>query len=183
MALTVDGQVQVPDSGAGTVAHIPVCAPLFASPQSPGPTVGFAARHQHHRAGWGGLAGGIRRRWARRRGLRGQLVDEQARALGGRSRLSPTSSTRRRHRRRDAFADHPRGLAPVQAAFDAARHLPQRLELTPTRFGLGVREAIRGGRRAVGDLRRPHWVADRAGLGPVRAATERAGPRRRARGQ
>ena len=29
----------------------------------------------------------------------------------------------------------------MQAAFDAARHLPQRLELTPTRFGLGVQEA------------------------------------------
>ena len=35
MALTVDGQVQVPTSGAGTVAHVPVCAPLFASPQHP----------------------------------------------------------------------------------------------------------------------------------------------------
>ncbi|MFT4087335.1 MAG: ROK family protein [Gordonia sp. (in: high G+C Gram-positive bacteria)] len=41
----------------------------------------------------------------------------------------------------EAFAAHPRGLAPVQAAFDAATTTPWPLEITPTRFGLHVPEA------------------------------------------
>ncbi|RUP40052.1 MAG: ROK family transcriptional regulator [Gordonia sp. (in: high G+C Gram-positive bacteria)] len=142
MALTVDGQVQVPNSGAGTVAHIPVCAPLFASPQSPGPTVGLqrvigttVLGEAVWRAGFDDDGPDAAR-------LRGQLVDERARALGEAiATIADVLNPDAVIVAGDAFADHPRGLAPVQAAFDAARHLPQRLELTPTRFGLGVQEA------------------------------------------
>lgn len=134
--------MQVPNSGAGTVAHIPVCAPLFASPQSPGPTVGLqrvigttVLGEAVWRAGFDDDGPDAAR-------LRGQLVDERARALGEAiATIADVLNPDAVIVAGDAFADHPRGLAPVQAAFDAARHLPQRLELTPTRFGLGVQEA------------------------------------------
>lgn len=41
----------------------------------------------------------------------------------------------------DAFSAHPHGLAPVQAAFDAATLLPGPLEIVPTCFGVQVTES------------------------------------------
>lgn len=41
----------------------------------------------------------------------------------------------------DAFAAHPAGLAPVQAAFDEATTLAWPLEISPSRFGVRVQEA------------------------------------------
>ncbi|MFT4200966.1 ROK family protein [Gordonia sp. (in: high G+C Gram-positive bacteria)] len=132
MALTLDGHVHVPSTGAGTVAHIPVQAPRFAD--EPGPVglqqvIGSAA-----------LAAA-----AERTGFSPSspaLLDERARALGEAiAAIGDAVNPDTIIVAGDAFADHPRGLAPVQAAFDAARHLPHRLELTPTRFGLGVQEA------------------------------------------
>ena len=40
----------------------------------------------------------------------------------------------------DAFAAHPHGLAPVQAAFDAASKTDWPMELTPSLFGVTVPE-------------------------------------------
>ncbi|MFT3899012.1 MAG: ROK family transcriptional regulator [Gordonia sp. (in: high G+C Gram-positive bacteria)] len=132
MALTLDGQVHVPSTGAGTVAHVPVQAPHFAD--VPGPVglqqvIGSAALE----------AAATRTGFAPSSST---LLDERARALGEAiaaigDAINPDTIIVAG----DAFADHPRGLAPVQAAFDAARHLPHRLELTPTQFGLSVQEA------------------------------------------
>ncbi|QKT06201.1 ROK family protein [Gordonia sp. X0973] len=133
MALTVDGQVQVPTSGAGTVAHVPVCAPHFA-------VEGGRVTGLQDVIGSAALA-----RAARTTGVAldsSVLRDERARALGEAiATISDVLNPDAVIVAGDAFADHPRGLAPVQAAFDAARHLPHRLELTPTQFGLGVQEA------------------------------------------
>ena len=41
----------------------------------------------------------------------------------------------------DAFAAHPHGLAPVQAAFDEATTLTWPLEIAPSRFGVRVQES------------------------------------------
>ncbi|GAB11643.1 putative NagC family transcriptional regulator [Gordonia araii NBRC 100433] len=132
MALTVDGHVHVPRTGAGTVAHIPVRAPRFA-----GDTDGVGLQQV--------IGSAVLHEAAQRHGLAvdsSELLDERARALGEAiatigDALNPDAIIVAG----DAFAEHPRGLAPVQAAFDEARHLPHRLELTPTQFGLGVQEA------------------------------------------
>ena len=41
----------------------------------------------------------------------------------------------------DAFSAHPRGLAPVQAAFDEASTIEWSLEIAPSRFGVHVQES------------------------------------------
>ncbi len=134
MALTVDGLVQVPRTGAGTVAHVPVWAPGFAPPGATSPFVGLqqvigTAALQAAEQRTGGAA-------------RSVLIDERARALGDAiATLADVLNPDAIIVAGDAFADHPHGLAPVQAAFDAARHLPRQLELRPTRFGIGVQEA------------------------------------------
>lgn len=126
-------------------------------PQAPGPAVGLRV------IGTTVLGEAVRRAGFDDDGpdatrLRGQLVDERARALGEAIAtiadvLNPDAIAR------DAFADHPRGLAPVQAAFDAARHLPHRLELDADTIRPRRAGGRRGGRRSVGHLRRPDRVA------------------------
>ncbi len=137
MALTVDGHVQVPRTGAGTVAHVPVRAPLF-GPSGIGPS-GIGTVGLQQVIGTSALRGAMRRSGS---AAESSLVEERARALGEAiATIADVLNPDTVIVAGDAFANHPRGLAPVQAAFDAARHLPHRLELTPTRFGLGVQEA------------------------------------------
>lgn len=130
MAVTVDGRVVVPSRGAGTIAHLPVDAPVL----GPGAStlqevIGVAAAQ----------------RAADRLGIStsaAAIVDERARILGTvvarfRDALNPDSVIVAG----DAFAAHPQGLAPVQAAFDAASHAGWPLEITPSRFGFSVQES------------------------------------------
>lgn len=130
MALTIDGRVHVPDRGAGTIAGLPVDAPVLA---------GGRARLQQVigdepalRAGYRlGIASGS-----------STIVDERARVLGEsvallRDVLNPDHIVVAG----DAFAAHPDGLAPVQAAFDARTALRWPLEISPSRFGVRVQES------------------------------------------
>lgn len=134
MAITFDGQVRVPLRGAGTIAYLPVDAPLLGSGGG-GP---LSTTLQDVIGSEALLAA------AQRRGQTPEdheLLDERARVLGQslalmRDVLNPDSIAVAG----DAFAGHPRGLAPIQAAFDAASHTPWTLELTPSRFGVRVQE-------------------------------------------
>ncbi|WP_161926183.1 ROK family protein [Gordonia crocea] len=146
MALTVDGHVQVPSTGAGTVAHVPVHAPRFAEVAADGVPVPAGAAQADGIVGLQQVIGTeALRRAATANGVGADaavLLDQRAGALGEAiATIADVLNPDAVIVAGDAFADHPRGLAPVQAAFDAARHLPHRLELTPTRFGLGVQEA------------------------------------------
>lgn len=135
MAMTFDGTVRVPTRGAGTIAHLPVDAPLLRSTSSGSP---LATTLQDV------IGSSALQSAAQRRGQSPEdheLLDERARVLGQslammRDVVNPDSIVVAG----DAFAGHPRGLAPIQAAFDAASHTPWPLELTPSRFGLRVQE-------------------------------------------
>ncbi|MEP9395409.1 ROK family protein [Gordonia sp. VNK1] len=130
MAVTVDGRVVVPSRGAGSVAGVPVSAPVLC---------GGPARFQDV------VGVEVGRRAAVRLGLRedsSRIVDERARILGEvvaqfRDAVNPDSVVVAGA----AFGAHPQGLAPVQAAFDAASAIGWPLELTPSRFGLSVQES------------------------------------------
>lgn len=129
MAVTLNGRVHIPARGAGTIDHVRVDAPVLC----PGTArlrdvIGSAATQ----------------RAAARLGLSPDasiIVDERARILGEvvalfRDALNPDAITVAG----DAFAAHPHGLAPVQAAFDAASAAPWPLELAPSLFGVTVPE-------------------------------------------
>ena len=71
-----------------------------------------------------------------------RIVDERARVLGEsvaliRDVINPDAIVVAG----DAFAAHPHGLAPVQAAFDEATTLTWPLEIAPSRFGVRVQES------------------------------------------
>ena len=129
-ALTIDGRVHVPARGAGTIAHLPVNAPVIAG--------GYARLQQ--------VIGRAAARTASE--LRGipmtasPIVDERARVLGEsvallRDVINPDSIVVAG----DAFAAHPDGLAPVQAAFNSATTVSWPLEIAPSRFGVRVQES------------------------------------------
>ncbi|WHU46057.1 ROK family transcriptional regulator [Gordonia sp. L191] len=130
MALTVGGQVVVPDRGAGTIAHIGVDAPTLC---------GGAATLQDV------IGVDVARRAAQRLGVSPDasvITDERARILGEvvavfRDAVNPDEVIVAG----DAFAAHPQGLGPVQAAFDSASRIGWPLELTASRFGLSVQES------------------------------------------
>ncbi len=113
MAMTFDGKVHIPGRGSGTIAYLPVDAGgVTATLQD---VIGSAAA---------------------------QSADNRARVLGQslallRDVLNPDSIVVSG----DAFTNHRRGLAPVQAAFDAATRTPWALELMPSRFGLRIQES------------------------------------------
>lgn len=130
MAVTVGGRVLVPSRGAGTIAHVPVSAPVLADGRATlQDVVGVA----------------VARRAAQRLGIptdSARIADERAQILGEviaefRDAFNPDSVVVAGA----AFAAHPQGLAPVQAAFDAASAVGWPLELTPARFGLSVQES------------------------------------------
>lgn len=131
MALSIDGKVHMPLRGAGSIAHLPVDAPHLA----PGgrtclqEVVGSAAA----------------RRAAERFGVAENsslIVDERAEVLGTavamlRDVINPDAIVVAG----DAFAAHPHGLAPVQAAFDSATTIRRPLEIAPSRFGIRIQES------------------------------------------
>ena len=132
MAMTLDGRVHVPERGAGTIAHLPVTAPVLA----PGLT---RVRLQN-------VIGDDAAETAARRlaisPTSARIVDERARVLGEsvaliRDVINPDAIVVAG----DAFAAHPHGLAPVQAAFDEATTLTWPLEIAPSRFGVRVQES------------------------------------------
>ncbi|WP_155976656.1 ROK family protein [Nocardia sp. 348MFTsu5.1] len=123
LATTIDGRVQ---ERPGNIGHIPVHAPLLTGrPQSIlQDVVGRKAFDDAVAAGRDA----------------GDLHDERARVLGEmvalvRDLINPDRVVLAGH----VFAEHRHGLAPVQAAFDAASGLPP-LELSPPRFGARVQE-------------------------------------------
>ncbi len=131
MAMTFGGEVHQPSHGAGTIAGLPVAPGILsdepiAALQS---VIGTEAR----------------RAAANRLGVEPDaevIIDHQARVLGEavaamRDVINPDEIIVAG----DAFAAHPQGLAPVQAAFDAATSIDRPLEITPTCFGVGVPEA------------------------------------------
>ncbi|MGC4934299.1 ROK family protein [Gordonia sp. DT30] len=130
MAVTVDGRVLVPGRGAGTIAHTRVDAPILC---------GGGATLQDV------IGVDVARRAAQRLGVSPDasvIADERARILGEvvavfRDAVNPDSVVVAG----DAFAAHPQGLAPVQAAFDAASKVGWPLELTASRFGVSVQES------------------------------------------
>lgn len=132
MAMTLNGRVHVPGRGAGTIAHLPVSAPVLA------PGLG-RVRLQNVIGDAAALAA------AERLGIdpmASPIVDERARVLGEavaliRDVINPDSIVVAG----DAFSAHPHGLAPVQAAFDEATTLSWPLELAPSRFGVRVQES------------------------------------------
>lgn len=132
MAMTLDGRVHVPQRGAGTIAHLPVQAPVLLGDDA-------QARLQDVIGDEPALAA------ATRLGVGvddPRIVDERARLLGRcvamiRDVINPDSIVVAG----DAFAAHPAGLAPVQAAFDEATTLAWPLEISPSRFGVRVQEA------------------------------------------
>ncbi|EON32486.1 NagC family transcriptional regulator [Gordonia terrae C-6] len=132
MAMTLDGRVHVPERGAGTIAHLPVTAPVLA----PGLT---RVRLQNV------IGDDAAEAAARRLGISPtspRIVDERARVLGEsvaliRDVINPDAIVVAG----DAFAAHPHGLAPVQAAFDEATTLTWPLEIAPSRFGVRVQES------------------------------------------
>ncbi|MDY6810252.1 MAG: ROK family transcriptional regulator [Actinomycetota bacterium] len=131
MAMSVDGKVLMPRRGAGSIAHLPVIAPHLAPWERPvlQDVIGRAVAQQA----------------ARRLGVEENasvIVDERADVLGGvvatlRDVLNPDGIIVAG----DAFAAHPDGLAPVQAAFDAATTIARPLEISPSQFGLRVQES------------------------------------------
>lgn len=131
MAMIISGEVHQPIRGAGSIAGFPVePGPLDASATAPLQSViGTAAlKAAAARLGTSDDAG--------------VLADARARVLGEavaamRDVINPDSVIVAG----EAFSAHPRGLAPIQAAFDAASRTPWPLEITPTRFGVHVPEA------------------------------------------
>ncbi|MCR5977552.1 ROK family protein [Gordonia jinghuaiqii] len=132
MAMTLEGRVHVPERGAGTIAHLPVSAPVLAP--------GLARVRLQNVIGDDAAEAA-----ARRLGIDpadSRIVDERARVLGEavaliRDVINPDTIVVAG----DAFAAHPRGLAPVQAAFDEATTLTWPLEIAPSRFGVRVQES------------------------------------------
>ncbi len=130
LAMTFDGKVHVPTRGAGTIAHVPVDVEYLAS--------GTVALQDV-------IGESAQRNASERLGLNENasiLVDERAAVLGRvvallRDVINPDSVVVAG----DAFGAHPHGLAPVQAAFDAATATAWPLELEPCRFGLRVQES------------------------------------------
>ncbi|WP_026919068.1 ROK family transcriptional regulator [Gordonia shandongensis] len=131
MSLIIGGEVHQPAGGAGTVAGLRV-APgvLDVEPIAPlQPVIGTAAvKAAAARLGVDHTAGVI--------------ADDRARVLGEavatmRDVLNPDQVIVAG----EAFSAHPHGLAPVQAAFDAASLLPGALEIVPTCFGIAAPEA------------------------------------------
>jgi len=128
MALILDDEIYQPVHGPGSIAGLPVAPGVLAeSPIAPLQSViGTAARKAA----------------AARLGVpddAGVLADERARVLGEavalmRDVINPDAIIVAG----EAFGAHPRGLAPVQAAFDAASSLDWPLEIVPTKFGLHV---------------------------------------------
>lgn len=130
MALTVGGSVVVPARGAGSIATFRVEAPVLSG--------GWATLQEV-------IGVDVARRAAQRLGVTPEasiITDERARILGEvvavfRDAINPDAVVVAG----DAFAAHPQGLAPVQAAFDAASKVGWPLELTAARFGLAVPES------------------------------------------
>lgn len=130
MAVTIDGRVHVPARGAGLITQVPVQAPVIAGGTAPLQEVvrTDAAARAAQRLGVAPTASVI--------------ADERAAILGRvtalfRDALNPDHVVVAG----DAFAAHTHGLAPVQAAFDAASATDRPLELVPSQFGLRVQEA------------------------------------------
>ncbi|GAB88923.1 ROK family transcriptional regulator [Gordonia rhizosphera] len=131
MAMTIDGKVHMPLHGAGSIAHLPVDAPVLVP--------GGRARLQQV------IGGRVDREAAERLGVAAGasvIVDERADVLGTvvammRDVINPDAVVVAG----DAFAAHPDGLAPVQAAFDAATTTSRTLEISPSRFGIRVQES------------------------------------------
>ncbi|MEZ5210425.1 ROK family transcriptional regulator [Gordonia sp. (in: high G+C Gram-positive bacteria)] len=131
MAMIFEDEVHQPTRGAGSIASLPVApGPLDTEPIAALQTViGTAAlKAAAARLGTGDDAQ--------------VLADARARVLGQavavmRDVVNPDSVIVAG----EAFAAHPRGLAPVQAAFDAATSTGWPLEIVPTRFGVHVPEA------------------------------------------
>ncbi|MFW0783274.1 ROK family transcriptional regulator [Gordonia sp. CPCC 206044] len=131
MALTIDGKVHMPRQGAGSIGHLPVRAPILAPD-------GVATIQEV-------VGSAPAQRAAQRHGIEphsSAIVDEQAQVLGAtvammRDVINPDAIVVSG----DAFAAHPDGLAPVQAAFDAATTHRRPLELSPSRFGIRVQES------------------------------------------
>lgn len=131
MAMTIDGKVHMPRHGAGSIAHLPVRAPVLAPDGQAAlqDIVGRAAAD--HAAARLGIAEDASR-----------ITGEHAEVLGStvamlRDVLNPDEIVVAG----DAFAAHTHGLAPVQAAFDAATTNRRPLELSPTQFGVRVQES------------------------------------------
>lgn len=130
MAMTLNGRVHIPARGAGSIAHVRVDAPVLC-PGSGATLSDVIGSEPTLRA-------------AKRLGISpdaSPIVDERARILGEvvatfRDALNPDSVVVAG----DAFAAHPDGLAPVQAAFDAASKTDWPMELTPSLFGVTVPE-------------------------------------------
>ncbi|MFC0316637.1 ROK family protein [Gordonia phosphorivorans] len=131
MAMIINDQVHQPTRGAGSIAALPVVpGPLHSEPVAPLQSV---------------IGSAALKAAAERRGTAPDdraLVDARAGALGQavaamRDVINPDSIIVAGQ----AFTDHPRGLAPVQARFDAATTTHWPLEIAPTRFGLHVTEA------------------------------------------
>ncbi|MGV9709190.1 ROK family protein [Gordonia sp. NPDC003424] len=131
MALTIDGKVHMPRHGAGSIAHLPVRAPAVAA--------GGDATLQDV------IGSAAERRFAAALGVdvdASVIADQRAEVLGAvvammRDVINPDAVVVAG----DAFAAHPHGLAPVQAAFDAATTNRRPLELSPSRFGVRVQES------------------------------------------
>ncbi|GAA4745153.1 ROK family transcriptional regulator [Gordonia alkaliphila] len=131
MAMIINDQVHQPTRGAGSIAGLLVVpGPLSEAPVAPLQSV---------------VGSSALKAAAQRLGTADDdraLVDARASALGQavasmRDVINPDSVIVAGQ----AFTDHPRGLAPVQAAFDAATATREPREITPTRFGLHVTDA------------------------------------------
>ncbi|MFT3661056.1 MAG: ROK family transcriptional regulator [Gordonia sp. (in: high G+C Gram-positive bacteria)] len=131
MAMIIEDEVHQPIRGAGSIAALPV---------DPGPLDTAAIAPLQSVIGTAALKAA-----AARLGVNddaGILADARARVLGEavavmRDVINPDSVIVAGA----AFSAHPRGLAPIQAAFDAASTTPWPLEITPTRFGVHVPES------------------------------------------
>lgn len=131
MAMIIEDEVHQPLRGAGTIASLPVAPGLLdTAPIAPlQSVVGTAAfKAAAARLGTGDDAP--------------VLADARAKVLGQavaamRDVINPDSVIVAGA----AFAAHPRGLAPVQAAFDTASAVGWPVEIAPTRFGAHVTEA------------------------------------------
>ncbi|GAC81079.1 Sugar kinase of the NBD/HSP70 family, may contain an N-terminal HTH domain [Gordonia malaquae] len=131
MAMTFAGEVHQPMHGAGTIAGLPV-APGILSTEPIAPLQSVIGTEATASV-------------AARLGVQPDasvIADHQARVLGEavaamRDVINPDEIIVAG----DAFATHPQGLAPVQAAFDAATRIDRPLQINPTCFGIGVPEA------------------------------------------
>ncbi|GAA4641317.1 ROK family transcriptional regulator [Gordonia humi] len=131
MAMTFGGQVYQPAHGAGTIAGLTVVPGVLAeTPVAPLQSVIGSAALTEAAARLDIEPGSNR------------LADERARVLGEavaamRDVVNPDEIVVAG----DAFAAHPQGLAPVQAAFDSTTSITRPLEIVPTCFGVHVPEA------------------------------------------